>query len=176
MAERPTAGDYLKVLRTTVPTMVSQIKELATAEIKPAVKNGGIGVGLFGGAAVVGLTVLKLFLLTGAFAFSMIYAEVAGRNPLTALTLGFLTMSVLALIIMAVLALLGKGRISQVKAPEATIAETKASLNAFADAIEQGVTDATQGRVPDDALQVTAGAKLPARLDDPDDDWVNPRA
>ena len=175
MAERPTAGDYLKVLRASVPTMVTQIKELAAAELKPAVKNGGVGAGLFGGAAVIGITALKLFLLTGAFALSMIYAEVLGRNPLTALTLGFLTMSVLALIIVAVLALLGKGKISKVKAPEATIAETKASLSAVADAIENGVTDVHERRIPNDALQVTAGAKLPARLDDPDGDWVHPK-
>lgn len=171
MAERPSAGDYIRLLKTTVPTMVDQISELAKAELKPTLKHGGIGAGAFGGAAVVGLTVLKLFLLTGAFAFSMLYAEIFDRNPLTALTLGFLTMSVLALIIMLVLALIGKGQISKVSAPNATIAETKASLGAITDAIELGVTDAKQGRVPIDAVRVTSLDKLPQR---PSDGWSEP--
>ena len=93
MAERPSAGDYIQVLKTTVPNMVDQIGELAKAELKPAAKHGGIGAGAFGGAAVVGLTVLKLLMLTFAFALSMMYHELAGFNPLTALTLGFLTIA-----------------------------------------------------------------------------------
>lgn len=172
MAERPGAGDYIRVLKTTVPTLFGQISELAKAELKPAVKHGGIGAGAFGGAAVVGLTVLKLFLLTGAFMFSMIYHELLGRNVLTALTLGFLTMAVLALIIMVVLALIGKMQISQVQAPSATIAETKASLGAITDAIEYGVSDAREGRTPSGAIDVVklAGA-LPKR---PNDGWSDP--
>lgn len=171
MAERPSASDYINVLKATVPTMVDQISELAKAELKPAVKHGGIGAGAFGGAAVIGLTLLKFLLLTGAFAFSMIYHELLGRNPLTALTLGFLTMSVLALIIMAALALVGMGQMKHVQAPNATIAEAKASLGAITDAIEMGVADAKERRGPADALQVTAAAKLPERRSD---GWSEP--
>lgn len=131
MAERPSAGDYIKVLKTTVPNMVDQIGELAKAELKPAAKHGGIGAGAFGGAAVVGLTVLKLLMLTFAFALSMMYHELAGFNPLTALTLGFLTTAVLGLIIVAVSALFGRNQVMKVKPPSATIAETRASLGAI---------------------------------------------
>lgn len=165
MADRPSVGDYIRVLKTTVPKMVDQIIELAKAELKPAAKHGGIGAGAFGGAAVVGITVLKLFLLTGAFMFSMIYHEIFNRNPLTALTLGFLTMSVLALLIMAALALFGRSQVIKVKAPVATIAETRASIGAVADAIEQGASDAAGNKMPDDALAVTAAAKAPATRD-----------
>ena len=175
MADRPTIADYIQVLKTTIPNMVSQIGDLAKAELKPAAKHGGIGAGAFAAAAVVGLTALFLVLLTFAFALSMFFHEILNRNPLTALMFGFLTMTVLCLLIVAALALFGKSQISQVKAPQATIAETKASLSAVADAIENGVTDVHERRIPNDALQVTAGAKLPARLDDPDGDWVHPK-
>ena len=63
MAERPSAGDYIQVLKTTVPNMVDQIGELAKAELKPAAKHGGIGAGAFGGAAVVGGAVVGGYLL-----------------------------------------------------------------------------------------------------------------
>ncbi len=169
MADRPAAGDYLRLLKTTVPTMAGQIGELAKAELKPAAKHGGIGAGAFGGAAVVGLTVLKFLMLTGAFALSMFYAEILGRNPLTALTFGFLTMSVIGLIIVAILALFGKLQFGKVKAPQATIAETKASLGAISTAIEAGISDASEGRMPQDAFQVTS-SKLPARRPD---DWAD---
>ncbi|MDI9628347.1 MAG: phage holin family protein [Acidobacteriota bacterium] len=166
MAERPSASDYLQVLKTTVPNMVDQIGELAKAELKPAAKHGGIGAGALGGAAVVGLTVLKLLMLTFAFALSMMYHELAGFNPLTALTLGFLTTAVLGLIIVAVFALFGRNQVMKVKAPSATIAEARASLGAITDAIENGVADARQQRVPTDAIEVTGSAKLPKRRTD----------
>lgn len=171
MAERPSAGDYIRVLKQTVPTMAGQISELAKAELKPTLKHGGIGAGAFGGAAVIGLTVLKLFMLTLAFALSMMYHELLDRNELTALTLGFLTAAVLSLLVMAVLALFGKGQISRVSAPNATIAETKASLGAITDAIEMGVSDAQARRVPTDALAVTAMTRLPERTSD---GWSEP--
>jgi len=148
MAERPTAADYLRTLKTAVPTMVSQISELAKAEIKPSLKHGGIGTGLFGAAGVIGATVIAFFMLTGGFLFSMIYAEVLERHPLTALTLGFLTMSVIGLLIIAVLVFIGWRQFKRVKAPEATIAETKASLAAIESAIESGITDVSQQRLP----------------------------
>ncbi len=163
MAERPSASDYIKVLKTSVPNMFGQISELAKAELKPAAKHGGIGAGVFGGAAVVGLTVLKLLLLTLAFALSMMYHELAGFNPLTALTLGFLTTAVLALIIMVVLALIGRSQIKKVKAPSATIAETRASLGAITDAIENGFSDAQHRRAPADAVAVTRAVITPER-------------
>lgn len=167
MAERPSAGDYIQVLKTTVPSMVDQIGELAKAELKPAAKHGGIGAGAFGGAAAVGMTVLKFLMLTFAFALSMMYHELAGFNPLTALTLGFLTTSVLGLIIVAVFALFGRSQVMKVKPPSATIAETRASLGAITDAIENGFVNAQQQRVPTDAIEITtAAAKPPKRSTD----------
>lgn len=171
MAERPSAGDYFRVLKQTVPTMAGQISELAKAELKPSLKHGGIGAGAFGGAAVIGLTVLKFFMLALAFALSMVYHEVLGRNELTALMFGFLTTAVLALILMAGLALFGKGQIGRVSAPNATFAETKASLEAITQAIEMGVTDANERRVPGDALEVTAMTRLPEHRSD---GWSEP--
>lgn len=148
MAERSTAADYLRTLRAAVPTMVSQISELAKAEIKPSLRHGGVGTGLFGIAAVIGAIVVGFLMLTGGFVFSMIYAEVLHRHPLTALTLGFATVAVLGLLLMVAFVFAGVRQFKRVKVPEAAIAETKASLAAIADAIESGSADATQRRLP----------------------------
>ena len=169
MADRPTIADYIQVLKTTIPNMVSQIGDLAKAELKPAAKHGGIGAGAFAAAAVVGLTALYLVLLTFAFALSMFFHEILNRNPLTALMFGFLTMTVLCLLIVAALALFGKSQISQVKAPQATIAETKASIGAITDAIEFGAQDAKNRTTPSDAVAVTTAAKL---VKPASDDWA----
>lgn len=172
MAERPTAGDYLRVLRTTVPEMIGRLKELALAELRPSLKNGGLGAGLFGAAAFIAFTALKLLVLAAAFAFAVCYAEIAHRHPLTALALGFLTIAVVFLVLALVLALFGRGRIVRVRLPEATIAETMTSLSAVADAIETGTADAQQQRIPDDALAITREhGKLPAETS-----WDGPRA
>ena len=142
MAERPSIGEYIQVLSSTVPRMAAQIGELAKAELKPTLKHGGIGTGAFIVAAVLGLLVLQLFVLTFGFFFSMIFHELVNRHPLTALTLGFLTWAVLLLILVAAIAFIGWRQVKQVKAPSATIAETKASIGAISNAIQHGVTDA----------------------------------
>ena len=113
--------------------------------------------------------ILFLVLLTCAFALSMFFHEILNRNPLTALMFGFLTMTVLCLLIVAALALFGKSQISQVKAPQATIAETKASIGAITDAIEFGAQDAKNRTTPSDAVAVTTAAKL---VKPASDDWA----
>ncbi|WIY82114.1 phage holin family protein [Propionimicrobium sp. PCR01-08-3] len=170
MADRPGIADYIQVLKTTVPTMLSQIKDLAMAELKPAAKHGGIGAGSFIAALVVALTALFLLMLTGGFALSMFFHEIANRNELTALMFGFLTMAVLCLLIVAALALFGKSQVSKVKAPEATIAEAKASIGAVSEAIGRGSADAKNSTGPSDAISITSAARLDESQQP--DDWA----
>lgn len=151
MADRPGAADYLRTLKLTVPTMVDQIKELAAAEIKPAAKHGGIGAGMFGGAASFAWIGLKTLGLTLCFLLSMIFHEAVGLNHLTALTVGFAIGTLLMFVFAGLLAVIGKGQFKHVKAPEATIAETKASIAAIGQAISAGSEDAKNREFPDDA-------------------------
>ena len=41
MAERPSAGDYIQVLKTTVPNMVDQIGELAMIALRSLLSCDG---------------------------------------------------------------------------------------------------------------------------------------
>ena len=155
MAERLGPGEYIANIRAQVGSLASSIGQLAKAELVPAAKHAGVGGGMFGAAGVLVVGALNLLLFTIGFALAVFYQRVAHRQPLTALALGFLTMAVLALIIAAVLAFLGRSQVRQVKAPTATIEEAKASLNAISESVQAGVADAKQ--IPTDTHQPAVG-------------------
>lgn len=163
MAQRPSISEYIETIKTSAPKMINNIQELAKAEIKPAAKNGGLAVGLFAAAAIVVATVLWLVLITIGFALAIIFSQVFHRSPVTSLALGFLLLVVLSLILAGVLAVLGISRIKKVKAPQATIAEAKASLAAISEAVSAGVQDAQKGHLGQTKLGATNLPK-PAEL------------
>lgn len=139
MAQRQSITDAIEQVKTSAGKMSSQIADLAKAELKPAAKNAGIGAAFVAGLTVVAATALFILLLTCGFALSIIYNQVLGRSPVTALTFGFLTLFVLCLVIIALCALAAWRCFKKVQGPKATIAETKASLNAIGDALKAGL-------------------------------------
>lgn len=147
MVQRPSAGQYLTNIKAAATNMVSGIKELASAEVVPAAKHAGVGGGLLAGAGVFALGALRMFILAGGFGLAVFFYYVANRGVLAALALGFVTMGVLALLVAALLGLIGKGQVSKVKAPTATIAEAKASVAALGDAVVSGVNAVELGVV-----------------------------
>ncbi len=139
MAERQSIMDAIDQVKTSAGKMFSQIGDLAKAELKPAAKNAGLGAVFVVALAVVAATALFILLLTCGFALSIIYNQVLGRSPITALTFGFLTLFVLCIILVALCAIAAWKRFKKVQGPKATIAETKASLGAITDAIKAGL-------------------------------------
>lgn len=156
MATRPSASDYIRTLQATVPTLARQIKDLAIAEMKPSAVHGGIGAGMFGGAAVFGLNALKLLCFAGAFGVSLLYYHFGLFDTLSSLALGFLSVGVALGLIALIVALIGYGQVKKIKKPEATIAEAKASLGAIGDAVQMGTADAENRSYPAGAEQVVA--------------------
>ena len=108
-------GELVQTATRDLSLLVSQEIALAKVEIKREVTAAGKGAGLFGGAGLTGL--LALLFLSIALAFAI------GRP--TTLGVGFLIVGLLYLVMAAVLALVGKKQISQVGAPERTIATLK---------------------------------------------------
>ena len=82
---------------------------MVTAEIKPAAKHAGIGVGMFGGAGYFGIVGALLLWLCGAFAFSLMWQHIGNWDILLSLVVGFATMAVVLFILAGILALVGKG-------------------------------------------------------------------
>ena len=114
-----------------------------TAEIKPAAKHAGIGAGMFGGAGYFGIVGALLLWLCGAFAFSLMWQRIGDWSILLSLIVGFATMAVVLFILAGILALIGKGQISQVKAPTGVVEEAKSTLEAVKSAIARGKYNAT---------------------------------
>jgi hypothetical protein len=114
--ERP-VGELLRELSEQTTRLVRQELELAKAEVAEKGKQAGIGGGLFGAAAVVGL--LALGALTACL--------IAALSTAIDVWLAALIVGVVYAAIAGALALVGKGRIKQATpaAPEQTIETVK---------------------------------------------------
>lgn len=148
MAEHPRPSEYIANIKTSLPRIVSDIKELASAEIVPSAKHAGFGGGLFSGAGVFALFALNCLLWAAVFGVSNFYHYVAGRDWFTALALAFITCAVLLLILAGVLAVIGYRQFKQVKAPTATIEEARASISALSSSVSAGARDAKADATP----------------------------
>lgn len=122
-------------IKDTVAEFVSKETELAAAELKPSAKAAGIGAGFFAGAAVFVFHALWMLVILIALSIGLLLYAVTPMGPWGSFTLGFLASVLISLLIAGVLFTLGRGKFSQVKKPEATIAEAKATLDAVVDAI-----------------------------------------
>lgn len=110
----PTLGKLVMDAQRDISTLISQEIELAKSEIKVSVKHGGVGIGLFAGAAFLGL--LAIIMLSVAIAY-FIHWNGSGLD----LHWAFLIVFALYLIIAGLLAFIGLRQVKQVKAPEKAI-------------------------------------------------------
>lgn len=118
----PTIGRLVADASRDISSLLRDEIALAKSELKISVRAGGTGVGLFGGAAFIG--VLAVIMLSVAFAYFIAF---------TGLDLAwcFLIVFAVYLLIAALLGYLGMRKVKQVKAPERAIAqaqETKSIL------------------------------------------------
>lgn len=145
MAERSRLGDYISTIRSGVPHMISDIKELARAEIVPSAKHAGIG-GLGVGVVVAfGLFLLHCLLWAAVFGIAIFFHAVVGFGWLGSMAFAFLTLALISLIIVIVFGVIAFAQFRKVKAPTATIAEAKASVSALSNAVTEGVSEAKRG-------------------------------
>lgn len=117
-----TIGQLVADISTQMSGLVKAEIELAKAEVKADVTKGGIGAGLLAGAAFFALIAFILLCFAGAFGL-----VAAGLAEWAA----FLVVTGVLLILAAVLALLGRGRLQQVSAPKRTIDTAKDSVEAI---------------------------------------------
>ena len=114
----PTLGKLVMDAQRDISTLISQEIALAKSEIKVSVRHGGLGIGLFAGAAFLGL--LAVIMLSVAIAY-FIHWNGAGLD----LHWAFLIVFGLYVLIAAVLAFVGIKQVKQVKAPERAIEQGK---------------------------------------------------
>ena len=105
----PTLGKLVMDAQRDISTLISKEIELAKSELKISVKHGGTGIGLFAGAAFLGL--LAVIMLSVSIAYFIHWA--------------FLIVFGLYVLIAALLAFIGLKQVKQVKAPEKAIKQGK---------------------------------------------------
>lgn len=122
MAEERTLGQLVSDATADISEIVRAEVALAKAELAAGAKNGALAGGLFGAAGYLAFLASILLMIAGAYGI-----VAAGLSP----WLAFLLLAVALLVVAAVLALIGKSRISRVGPPERAIRSTKAALAAI---------------------------------------------
>lgn len=114
----PTLGKLVMDAQRDISSLVSKEIQLAKSELKVSVRHGGVGIGLFAGAAFLGL--LAIIMLSVAIAY-FIHWNGSGLD----LHWAFLIVFALYLLIAGLLAFIGLKQVKQVKAPERAIEQGK---------------------------------------------------
>ncbi|MCC2594379.1 phage holin family protein [Tessaracoccus sp. OS52] len=143
--DTPDYGNAFQEFRADFAEFVEREKELAKAELVPAARHAGIGGALFGGVGVFAFHAIWMLIIALALAVGWLLDSVTVLGPWGSLTIGFVVTAVVSLLIAFILLKIGQGQFKRVHAPEATIAEAKATMAALADAAtgkraEVGVT------------------------------------
>ncbi len=112
----PTLGKLVMDAQRDISTLISKEIELAKSEIKVSVKHGGVGIGLFAGAAF--LALLAIIMLSVSIAHFIHWAGLG-------LHWSYLIVFALYLLIAGLLAFVGLKQVKQVKAPEKAIKQGK---------------------------------------------------
>jgi putative superfamily III holin-X len=116
----PTLGRLFADASRDMSTLVRQEIALAKSELKISVKAGGVGIGLFAGAAFLGL--LAVIMLSVAIAY---FVHMTGLD----LAWCFLIVFLLYVLIAALLAFIGVKKVKQVRAPERAIHQAQETKN-----------------------------------------------
>ena len=112
----PTLGKLVMDAQRDISSLISKEIELAKSELKVSVKHGGTGIGLFAGAAFLGL--LAVIMLSVSIAYFIHWAGLG-------LHWAFLIVFALYVLIAALLAFIGIKQVKKVKAPERAIKQGK---------------------------------------------------
>ncbi len=110
----PTLGKLVMDAQRDISTLISKEIQLAKTELKVSVKHGGVGIGLFGAAAFLGL--LSVIMLSVALAY-FLHWNGDGLD----LHWAFLIVFALYVLLAGLLAFIGLKQVKQVKAPERAI-------------------------------------------------------
>ncbi len=112
----PTIGKLVMDAQRDISSLITKEIQLAKSELKVSVRHGGLGVGLFAGAAFLG--VLAVIMLSVSIAYFIHWAGLG-------LHWAFLIVFGVYLLIAALLAFIGIKQVKRVKAPERAIEQGK---------------------------------------------------
>jgi hypothetical protein len=131
-------GDIIKNITDDVKLLVQDQVELAKAELTPAAKKGGTGLGLFGVAGYFALS--ASILLYFAAAFGLVEAGLAAW-------LAFLIVAGALLLIAGILGGIGYLVVRKIKGPDRTIAQANQSVAEVKAAAERSIAAASAPQI-----------------------------
>ena len=131
-------GDIIKNITDDVKLLVQDQVELAKAELTPAAKKGGTGLGLFGVAGYFALS--ATILLYFAAAFGLVEAGLAAW-------LAFLIVAGALLLIAGILGGIGYLVVRKIKGPDRTIAQANQSVAEVKAAAERAMAAANAPQI-----------------------------
>lgn len=120
--EEPTIGRLVADASRDVSSLIQNEIALAKSELKVSVKNGGVGAGLFAGAAFLGL--LAIIMLSVAFAY---FLSMTGLH----LAWCFLIVFGVYVLVAGLLAFVGVKKVKKVRAPERAIHQAQETKTIF---------------------------------------------
>ena len=123
-ADEPTIGRLVHDATKDISTLVQKEIQLAKSELKVSVQAGGIGIGMFAGAAFI--AVLAIIMLS----FAIVYLINWNGQGLD-LHWAFLIVFAFYVLVAALLAFIGVRKVKQVKAPERAINQGREIPNAL---------------------------------------------
>jgi ABC-type multidrug transport system permease subunit len=124
MQDEPTIGRLVSDASRDISSLIQKEIQLAKSEIKISIRNGGLGAGLFAGAAF--FVVMALIMFSVGLAY-LIHWNGSGLD----LHWAFLLVFVLYLLIAALLGYVGYRKVRKVRPPEKAIAEAQKTKTAL---------------------------------------------
>jgi hypothetical protein len=152
MAEQDLAG-IIKDIQTNVRAIVKGEIDLVKAELIPQAKTAGIGAGLLGAAAYLGITAATLLFVALAFLLSLGFMTWFQLPILGAAAWGFGLIAVLLMLVAGLLALIARQRMVFTK-PERSIKQAEQTGAFLGDAVKSALADAN-------SLSLTGTPKRP---------------
>ena len=138
-------GEIIKNITDSGKLLARDTVELAKSELMPAAKNGGIGVGLFLGAAYFAVSALLVLYFALGFGLAALF------NWPT--WLGFLVVGILLFLVAGACGAIGFSLVRKVKPPERTIAQVNETVTEVKAAAQHAMAAAKapqiEGRVVD---------------------------
>lgn len=119
MAEERTVGQLVAEATKDISEIVRAEVALAKAELALSAKNGAVAGGLFGVAGYFGMLASVLLTIAAAYGLTALGLAVGWA---------FVIVAAVLLLIAAILALIGRSRVSRVGPPERAIRSTKQAL------------------------------------------------
>jgi hypothetical protein len=120
--EEPTVGRLVADASRDISSLIQNEIALAKSEIKVSVKNGGVGAGLFAGAAFLGMLAIIMVSVALAYFISMTGLHLAWC---------FLIVFGAYLLLAALLAFVGVKKVKKVRAPERAIHQAQETKTIF---------------------------------------------